>query len=168
MQKMRPLLAKLKIHVHKKTEKNNIIVKNLFNALKSIGKTNKKKDKRAAWRVITTTLVSHQLKKAHFMRQTCIYFDINRKNLDRALERRERIDDPLQNDTWAFVGSLPCVYKKLTNNVKQVIQQFWYDNSRVSPNAKDVLKLRIGNRDHTPHPKHFLESSQTMLFKKKF
>ena len=67
MQKMRPLLAKLKIRVHKKTEKNNIIVKNIFNALKSIGKTNKKKDKRAARRVITTALVSHLLKKARLL-----------------------------------------------------------------------------------------------------
>ena len=31
--------------------------------------------------------------------------------------------------------------------------------------AKDVLKLRIGIRDHTPHPKHYYEVSQTMFFK---
>ena len=28
-----------------------------------------------------------------------------------------------------------------------------------------MLKLRIGIRDRTPHPKHYLEVSQTMLFK---
>ena len=28
-----------------------------------------------------------------------------------------------------------------------------------------MLKLRIGIRDHMPHPKHYLEVSQTMLFK---
>ena len=37
MKKMRPLLAKLKIRVNKKTKKNSIIVKNIFNAIKSIG-----------------------------------------------------------------------------------------------------------------------------------
>ena len=48
MQQMRPMLSKLKIRVNKKLERNAIIVKNLFNALNSIGKTSKEKDKRAA------------------------------------------------------------------------------------------------------------------------
>ena len=52
------------------------------------------------------------------MRQTCIDFDINRKNLDRALARRERIDDSLQNETWDFFRRLARVDKKLTDNVK--------------------------------------------------
>ena len=47
MQKMRPMLSKLKIHVNKKLERNAIIVKNLFSALNSIGKNSKEKDKRA-------------------------------------------------------------------------------------------------------------------------
>ena len=84
----------------------------------------------------------------------------------RALSRRERIDDPLQNETWAFGGRLPHSDKKLSDDVKQEITQFWHSSSRVSPNAKDVLKLRIGIKDRTPHPKHYLEISQTMLFKK--
>ena len=83
----------------------------------------------------------------------------------RALSRQERINDPLQNETWAFGGRLPHSNKKLSDDVKQEITQFWHTSSRVSPNAKDVLRSRIGIRDHMLHPKHYLEVSQTMLFK---
>ena len=99
------------------------------------------------------------------MRQTCIDLNLNHSNFRRALSRREKIDDPLQNETWAFGGRLPRFDKKLSDDVKEEITQFWHSNSRVSPNAKNVLKLRIGIRDRTPHPKHYLEVSQTMLFK---
>ncbi len=165
MQKMRPMLSKLKIRVNKKLERNAIIVKNLFSALNSIGKDSKEKDNRAARRVITTSLVSHHLRKGRYMRQTCIDLNLNRTTLRRALSRREKIDDPLQNETWAFGGRLPRFDKKLSDDVKEEITQFWHSSSQVSPNAKNVSKLRIGIRDCTPHLKHYLEVSQTMFFK---
>ena len=83
----------------------------------------------------------------------------------RALSRWEIIDDPLQNETTAFDGILPHFHKKVSNDVKEGITQFWYSSSRVSPNVKDMLKLTIDIIDHTLHPKHYLEVSQTMLFK---
>ena len=49
--------------------------------------------------------------------------------------------------------------------MKQEITQFWHSSLRVSPNAKGMLNLIIGIKDHMPHPKHYLEVSQTMLFK---
>ena len=94
-----------------------------------------------------------------------IDLNLNRTTLRRALSRQERIDDPLQNETWDFGGRLPPFDKKLSDDVKEEITQFWHFSSRASPNAKDVLKLRIGIRDHMLHPKHYLEVSQTMLFK---
>ena len=113
MQNMRPMLSKLKICVNKKLERNVIIVKNLFSALNSIGKNSREKDKRDAKRVITTSLVSHHLRKGRYMRQTCIDLNLNHTTLGRTLSRREKIDDPLQNETWAFGGRLPCFDKKL-------------------------------------------------------
>ena len=162
---MRPMLSKLKIHVNKKMESNIIVVKNHFSALNSIEKNSREKDKRAAWRVITTSLVSHHLRKGRYMRQTCIDLNLNGTTLRRALSWREKIDDSLQNETWAFGGRLPHFDKKLSNDVKEEITQFWHSSSWVSPNAKDVLKLRIGIKDRMPHPTHYLEVSQTMLFK---
>ena len=97
MKKMRPMLSKLNICINKKLERNVIIVKNLFCALNSIGKNSMEKDKRASRSVITTSLVSHHLRKHRYMRQTCIDLNLNHTTLRRALSRRERIDDPLQN-----------------------------------------------------------------------
>ena len=77
IQKMRPMLSKMKICVNKKLERNVIIVKNHFNALNSIGKNSKEKDKRAARRVTTTSLVSHYLRKGRYMRQKCIDLNLN-------------------------------------------------------------------------------------------
>ena len=48
MQKMRPMLSKLKIRVNKKLERNAIIVKNLFSALNSVGKNSREKHNRVA------------------------------------------------------------------------------------------------------------------------
>ena len=124
MKKMRPMLSKLKICVNKKLERNAISVKNLFDALSSIGKNSREKDKRAAQRVITTSLVSHHLRKGRYMRQTCIDLNLNHTNLKRALSRQEKIDDPLQRKTWAFGGRLPHLDKKLSNDVNEEITQF--------------------------------------------
>ena len=119
MKKMRPMLSKFKIHVNKKLKRNAIIVKNLFSALNSIGKNSREKDRRAARRVITTSLVSHHLRKDRYMRQNCIDLNLNCTTLRRALSSRERIDDPLQNETWAFGGRLSRFDKKLSDDVKE-------------------------------------------------
>ena len=58
------------------------------------------------------------------MRQTCIDLNLNCTTLRRALSRQERIDDPLQNETWAFGGRLPSFDKKLSDDVKKEIAQF--------------------------------------------
>ena len=87
MQKMRPILSKLKICVNKKMERNAIIVKNIFSSLNNIGKNSREKDKRAAQRVITTSLVSHHLRNGRYMRENCIDLKLNCTNLRRALNR---------------------------------------------------------------------------------
>ena len=87
MQKMRPMLSKLKIHVNQKLERNDIIVKNLFSSLNSIEKNSREKDNRATRRVITTSLVSHHLRKGRYMRKTWIDLNLNCTTLRRALSR---------------------------------------------------------------------------------
>ena len=85
MQKLRPVLSKLIICVNKKIGINVIIVKNIFSALNSIGKRSRDKGKTIARRVITTSLVSHNLRKARFLRQTCVDLNISRMTFNRAL-----------------------------------------------------------------------------------
>ena len=53
------------------------------------------------------------------MRHTCIDLNLNHTTFRRALSRREKIDDPFQNETWAFGGRLPHFDKKLSDDVKE-------------------------------------------------
>ena len=55
---------------------------------------------------------------------------------------------------------------KLIDVVKELVQEFWHDNSRPSSNQKDVLKLIMGSRDREPHIKHFLDMTQTELYER--
>ena len=55
---------------------------------------------------------------------------------------------------------------KLTREVKSLIEIFWHDNTRVSNNSRDVLKLRVGSKICDRHPKHLLDMIQTKLFRK--
>ena len=41
--------------------------------------------------------------------------------------------------------------------VKGIIYLFWRNESRVSPNKKDVCRKRIGRSNYEEHPTHFLE-----------
>ena len=85
----------------------------------------------------------------------------------RATKRRESIEKDPINQCWSFNGRLPRSDMKLTNEIKSLINFFWHDNTRVSPNIRDVLKLRVGSKIHEPHPKHLLDMTQTELYKKK-
>ena len=68
------------------------------------------------------------------------YLNIHCKTLQRAMKRRKSIEiDPI-NQCWSFSGRLPRSNRKLTNEIKIVIENFWHDHTWVSPNIKDVLK----------------------------
>ena len=43
---------------------------------------------------------------------------------------------------------------------------YWVENSRVSPNARDVIRRRISQNQYEIHPKHILEMTQIQLFNK--
>lgn len=94
------------------------------------------------------------------------YLNIHRKNLSRAVKRRVNFESDLANNLWTFSGRLPRFDMKLTGEVKNLIEKFWHDNTRVSPNVRDVLKLRVGSKIRDPHPKHLLDMIQTELYKK--
>ena len=55
---------------------------------------------------------------------------------------------------------------KLNVEIKSLIEKYWHDNTRVSSNARDVLKLRVGSKVRNPHPKHLLDTTQTEFYRK--
>ena len=91
---------------------------------------------------------------------------MNRKTLERAIRRRVNFECDPTNILWTSSGRLLRCDMKLTGEVKSLVETFWHDNTRVSPNSRDVLKLRVGSKKCDPHPKHLLDMTQTELFKK--
>ena len=67
---------------------------------------------------------------------------------------------------WTSSARLSRCDMKLTREVKSLVEIFWHDNTRVLPNSRDVLKLRVGSKIYDPHSKHLLDMTQTKLFRK--
>jgi len=53
---------------------------------------------------------------------------------------------------------------KLNNENKTLIEIFWNDNTKVSSNTKDILKLKVRSKNHDPHAKYLLDMTQTKLY----
>ena len=50
----------------------------------------------------------------------------------------------------------------ITQTVKDVVFQFWMDETRVSPNKKDVCSKRLARCSYVKHPIHLLEEPQVI------
>ena len=102
-----------------------------------------------------------------FLKPTSKLVSLNVKTLRRYSIRREHLNTTAQTYFWAgFIGGLPHRDMKLVDAVKGLVKSFWHDHTKPSTNRKDVLKLRKGSKDHEPHIKHFLDITQTKLYKK--
>ncbi|MCO5577862.1 hypothetical protein L7F22_031697 [Adiantum nelumboides] len=57
----------------------------------------------------------------------------------------------------------------ITQTIKDIVFQFWTDETRVSPNKKDVCSKRLARCSYVKHPIHLLEEPQLYLrFKTKY
>ena len=54
-------------------------------------------------------------------------------------------------------------YNHVTTEVKELINLFWKNESRVSPNKKDVCRRRLGRNRYEQHPVHLLDVSQVHM-----
>ena len=52
----------------------------------------------------------------------------------------------------------------ISHEVKELVVSFWTENTRVSPNKKDVCRRRIKRKMWQKHPVHLLEQSQVIFF----
>ena len=86
---------------------------------------------------------------------------ISRKNLSKAIQRRQRIEGTNSNELWEFSWRLPRKDKKVVEALRTIIEEYWKNNTRPSLNQRDVVRRRIGSRNCEPHPKHFLDTTQT-------
>ena len=52
----------------------------------------------------------------------------------------------------------------ITSEIKDVIIMFWTNESRVSPNKKDLCRKRVGRNQYEEHPIHLLDVPQVFPF----
>ena len=55
---------------------------------------------------------------------------------------------------------------RLGESVKAMMHEYWVANSRVSPNARDVIRRRISQNQYQINTKHILVMTQIQLFNK--
>ena len=83
--------------------------------------------------------------------------DIHPRNLQSAVSRRVAIDD------GGFLWTLSVRKKRsdgLTEYVKAVVILWWAQNTRVSPNRKEIARKRTGPGEWDEKPTHFLMETQ--------
>ena len=51
---------------------------------------------------------------------------------------------------------------KLAQEIKDIVITFWIEQTRVSPNKKDVCKRQIGRKHYEEHAVHLLDESQVI------
>jgi len=94
------------------------------------------------------------------------YLNIHPKTLQIVVKRRKNIKiDPI-NRCWSCSGRLPRFDRKLTNEIKIIIEKFWHDHTWISPNIKVVLKENKypRSKDYKPeHEKYFLDNSNSIV-----
>ena len=74
------------------------IVNNLMSAYDKVGSKSCTKDSNITRQVLTSTIVSSQMKKVPLMRKTIKTLKIGRGTLWRAMLRHERLEDPIKNE----------------------------------------------------------------------
>ena len=133
------------------------VMSTVASAIQSIGKNSRSKDKNTARRAINTAIVNKTTLNKIMVSNISEVLKMHPKTLLRAAKRRESIENDPINQCWSFSGRLPRSDIKLNVEIKSLIEKYWHDNTRVSSNARDVLKLRVGSKVHDPHPKHLLD-----------
>lgn len=89
---------------------------------------------------------------------------VHPRNITAALSRRAGFDivNPFEKRDFAILER--AKRPGLTELVKGVVKSWWHDQSRVSPNKKDVTRRRVGPNTYVVHATHFLTETQTQLF----
>jgi hypothetical protein len=91
--------------------------------------------------------------------------NISRTTLTRRISIREQLETINPNLNLAIVCWGPR-NDKVSNEWRNMIVEFWNENSIVSSNRRDVLTQRLSRGVREEHQKHLLDNSQTDLFHK--
>ena len=99
--KFRPIMKILRLRMMDDSNEKSI-VKNLMSPYDKVGSKSCIKYSNIIRRVLTSTIVSSQMRKAQLMIKTNIILKNGRGTLRRAIPRHERLEDPTKNELWTF------------------------------------------------------------------
>ena len=83
---------------------------------------------------------------------------VDRRNISKARSRRQVLD--ASQDAFWLHRRQSIRSDSLADSVKLVVQQWWADETIVSPNRKDIISFHEALRQWISHPTHFLQCSQ--------
>ena len=130
--------------IQKKTKYSKVkqnVFENIANAIKTIGKY-RKKDTSFARRIIQTMIISSNTRQKCLTTQTAKVIGTSWKTLYKYKKFRLQIDANDDLACWAIICRQP--YKdRVSESVKAMMHEYWVANSRVSPNARDMIRCRI-------------------------
>ena len=79
-------------------------------------------------------------------------------------DRRRRLELGEEGALWGFSGRAPRCDRLLKPEMRALIETFWEERSRASPEYKKVLRRRVQRGEYIEHHSCFLEMTQTELF----
>lgn len=85
---------------------------------------------------------------------------VDRRNISKAQGRRVLLDSA--QDAFWLHHRRKTRSDSLAENVKTLVEQWWVEETTMSPNRKDVVSFREGPRQWVSHATHFLQVSQVV------
>ena len=85
---------------------------------------------------------------------------VDRRNISKAQGRRVLLDSA--QDAFWLHHRRKTRSNSLAENVKTLVEQWWAEETTVSPNRKDVVTFHEGPRQWVSHATHFLQVSQVL------
>ena len=130
--------------IHKATKESKLkhnVIENIGDAIKKFEKS-RKKDTSAACRAIQTAIVSASTRQKRLTTQLAQAIGTSRKTLYKHSKFRMQIDENDELACWAIICRQP--YKdRMGEGVKDIVQKYWLEHARVSPNSRDVIQQRV-------------------------
>ena len=80
-------------------------------------------------------------------------------------ERRRRLSLGEESALWGSIGHAPHHNRLLHPKLISLIETFWEEHTRASPEFKKVLRKRISKGVYAQHHACFIETTQTELYK---
>lgn len=120
-------------------------------------------DRRAAYSAFKMVAFGQNVAKSRAKKSLSKLVNVGRKGMRKAVKERQKILSG-EKKSWLYLER-KTRGDAVGQEVKQLVFNFWtYEASRPTGDKKDVIRKRIGKKQHIEHAKHVLEKTQTEAF----